>query len=110
MNNMNNNIGMYNMNNNMGINFNNGILMNQVNQMNSKTHNPFLYNQYGLDLNSLNTQSSSPSNTIINPDLNNIIENSNDTNNNSKNDNMTIICVLISEDNKEDELTKVHIK
>ena len=122
MNNMNNNMLMMNNNNiNMGINkmgmnyCNNNNIMGMsnnngmMNQLNPFIQNQFWNNnQYALDSNSLNTQSSSPSNTVINQDLiNNIIENSKNTVNDPNKDNITITCVLISEDNKEDELTKV---
>jgi uncharacterized membrane-anchored protein YjiN (DUF445 family) len=94
-----------NNNNIMGMSNNNGMM----NQLNPFIQNQFWNNnQYALDSNSLNTQSSSPSNTIINQDLiNNIIDNSKNTVNDPNKDNITITCVLISEDNKEDELTKV---
>ena len=117
-NNINNNMGMNYMNNNMGMNYmNNNIGMNNnnngmMNQMNAIAQNQFLYNnQFAFNSNSINTQSSSPSNTNI---YQNLINNSNDNNeemyNNPNIDNITIICVLVSEDNKEDELTKIHMQ
>ena len=115
---MNNNIGMINnnnINNNMGM-INNNNINNNMGMINNNNiniaQNQFLYNnQFAFNSNSINTQSSSPSNTNI---YQNLINNSNDNNeemyNNPNIDNITIICVLISEDNKEDELTKIHMQ